>query len=197
MASEGRGDVQAFLALLSRLAAGGASCGEEREAAALFDWRAELVVSRAPGRLDVMGGTFSPRFRELRSLTRCRQALRTTRVRSCCSSLSQKLASALLSWDQATASCAWYRSEELASAAASGRCLHLRWWALMASPSPTRLRAPCWRLAGGQPIRWAACTCLLVRRVSRSRSRACGFCSPLLCLREKESPAVPPSRWRP
>jgi L-arabinokinase len=51
-----RPDTQAFLALLARLAAGGASDDEEAAAARLFDWRAELVVSRAPGRLDVMGG---------------------------------------------------------------------------------------------------------------------------------------------
>jgi L-arabinokinase len=49
-------DTAAFLALLARLRAGGAASEEERAAAALFAWDAEVVVSRAPGRMDVMGG---------------------------------------------------------------------------------------------------------------------------------------------
>lgn len=49
-------DTTAFLELLSRLRRGGATSEEEKVASALFDWAKELVVARAPGRLDVMGG---------------------------------------------------------------------------------------------------------------------------------------------
>ena len=49
-------DTAAFLELLARLRSGGAASDEEREAAALFQWDQELVVARAPGRMDVMGG---------------------------------------------------------------------------------------------------------------------------------------------
>lgn len=50
-------DAQDFVGLLGRLAVGGARLtAEEAAAAELFDWSAPLVASRAPGRLDVMGG---------------------------------------------------------------------------------------------------------------------------------------------
>ena len=48
-------DTGAFLELLSRLKAGAAASEEERAAADLFSWASELVVARAPGRMDVMG----------------------------------------------------------------------------------------------------------------------------------------------
>ena len=73
-----REDCRAFVALLSRLAgaagAEGAAVGEEEVAAALFNWREELVVSRAPGRLDVMGGAFWPALSVLCALTTLAQA---------------------------------------------------------------------------------------------------------------------------
>ena len=46
-------DTVAFLALLSRLRKQETASAEETAAAALFDWTRELVVARAPGRLDV------------------------------------------------------------------------------------------------------------------------------------------------
>jgi hypothetical protein len=49
-------DTAAFLELLARLRDGGAASEEERAAAALFRWDADIVVARAPGRMDVMGG---------------------------------------------------------------------------------------------------------------------------------------------
>ncbi len=50
-------DVQAFLSRLSRLAAHlDLSAADERAAAALFSWKDPVMISRAPGRLDVMGG---------------------------------------------------------------------------------------------------------------------------------------------
>ena len=48
-------DTGAFLELLARLKAGNAGSEEERAAAELFSWGSELVVARAPGRMDVMG----------------------------------------------------------------------------------------------------------------------------------------------
>lgn len=46
-------DTVAFLALLSRLRKQETASSEETAAAALFDWTREVVVARAPGRLDV------------------------------------------------------------------------------------------------------------------------------------------------
>ena len=48
-------DTTAFLELLARLKRGVPASDEERAAAELFSWDSELVVARAPGRLDVMG----------------------------------------------------------------------------------------------------------------------------------------------
>jgi L-arabinokinase len=51
-------DVQRFLEKLSALAAGSTPSEPEEDviARSIFDWQSEFVVSRAPGRLDVMGG---------------------------------------------------------------------------------------------------------------------------------------------
>ena len=49
-------DVKRFADLLARLASNSAAADDETIAAGLFDWGRALIVSRAPGRLDVMGG---------------------------------------------------------------------------------------------------------------------------------------------
>lgn len=47
-------DTEAFVARLAKLRHS-ASTDEERIAASLFDWNADVTVARAPGRMDVMG----------------------------------------------------------------------------------------------------------------------------------------------
>lgn len=63
-------DTQAFLSLLARLRAGGAANDEERDAASLFDFGREVVVARAPGRLDVSASSPAVAQLHARVLTR-------------------------------------------------------------------------------------------------------------------------------
>ena len=49
-------DVTRFIATLEGIASGATTDAEAIEARAVFDWSQDFIVSRAPGRLDVMGG---------------------------------------------------------------------------------------------------------------------------------------------